>query len=902
MNDLKRANTIVQAARSQSHDLDVDLDVEMDASAAAAETAEAARTDHDTNDAERNDTKEKHNSKRSCVRASSHSHHPHHDHHSDDDDFWFNKFMTEILRKTVLRPHFYLRRQLFLSYGTTALFAVSFFMCIGLLAAILSGQTVIEEARRVQHDLAKQVLGTSARYAAETVTKKIHNFETASDIIRQVTMDRIVGYSSTNPDFLNMTTTDDQVPFVDYDDTSRRIYPLNTPNLWRLDWNTTTNIYSEKDNREHLQGRQPWYGESSQVSTAYGCYFMQGTCDPNATAGTPAYYPECDESNNDITTGGAVAPSPMNQVLVHKSKDLIFLFKALFESHEQLKQLGVYFANGGSGSFMKFPSQTRNGQGTHTSAGCDWMNATLNPLTGNRLFSEEEYVRCRYKPSAPLQSRTDPVTGEPYSSTTFLAREYNPLQRPWCIRQARAKPGTPVATGPYLDSSSTDPLWVMTIGHGIFDRITNEFIGCTLLDVTIDDLRIDFNRLQFGYSSAVALVRWNDEDQEPGMVAACGNCGGFDLTQLEPYHIADLQDDLGVDDDLFRDMLNLVDYNSTWDPAQISSIYAETMYERNDQLVMLHPVPNLPSVYDPAYRPQFMVIVAISTEEVFEDTDIMTDIVQSDIYVVVRNICFIGASSLLFIFLFLTWVSRSLTQPLLWMQETTSRVVSNAGSNDLTAGTGVSGSGTTTGYSCLARHTEVSVLLSEFEMMMDNFSGKGAAEVAESRIVEVRNKFQWREDYQVLYQFDFGNNALRSDDEEESHDRASTIADFASVRTERSLLSGLTQFSIFQSIRRPYDKLTMSLSKSISSIASAGYQAGGKWAQLMLEPNKDEIPDYLISPPKVNMGPNLRAPQSAERDEKGQTKVSSSSRVFWWVSCIIGIITLLTASKFTLTL
>jgi hypothetical protein len=235
------------------------------------------------------------------------------------------------------------------------------------------------------------------------------------------------------------------------------------------------------------------------------------------------------------------------------------------------------------------------------------------------------------------------------------------------------------------------------------------------------------------------------------------------------------------------------------------------------------------------------------------------------------------------------------------MQETTAKVINKAGEGDLAANTR-STVGTSAGLARCSPKTEVTVLLSEFEMMMDGFSGKGAAEVADSTVSEVLNKFQWREAYQTLYPYNFRTG--EADDDADHHGREGTVVDLASVRTEATFLSSLTEYSVVQAITGPYNRLTNSLSESMSNIATASYVAGVEklpgWARsiLLKEDEEDDIPDYVVSPPKVNFGCNARELKS-EDDAKRVVDVSTSSRLFWWVTCVIGVPLLLTASKLT---
>jgi len=504
-----------------------------------------------------------------------------------------------------------------------------------------------------------------------------------------------------------------------------------------LDWNSTTNILpTEADAQLHMQGRLQWYNHPRvQVSTAYAAYFFQGACDPSATNAeeSTGYYPNCTAANNDLMTGGVVAPSPVNYFLATKAQDVVFALKSLYEAHDNIKQLGIYFFNAGAGSYIKFPATNRDAQGgNYTSAGCDWLRSHINPLTREFIATQQELDRCKYRYGSAFGTTQE--TGVP-------VREYNPLERDWFSRQAMAPPGQVVTTGPYRDSSALredqDPLWVLTIGHPIYDRLTKEVIGCTLLDVSVDSLEEILQVFTLGVSSSVALVRWTniaygdaasygDDDDGVGIVLGCVKCS-VDRKRVEPYHITELQEDFGVDEEVFQGMLAMVNYSAPWEPQEVKGIYSQTLFQKNGQLVMIYPI-NLPQQYDPDYRPEFMIVMSISEDEIFGKSDDMDDMIWSDIKLVVRNISLIGVGGLAIILIFLIWIARSLSKPLMWMQATTSQVINNAGQDDLVAGTDAAPGGNKKEggrESRWAPRTEVTVLLSEFEMMMDMFSGKG---------------------------------------------------------------------------------------------------------------------------------------------------------------------------------
>jgi len=104
-----------------------------------------------------------HNNKRdSTSNTQTNQHHHHHGSSSRAmlilDNPW-GKFITRLLRRTVLKPEYYLRRQLFLSFGTTAFVAIAFFVFVGSIGAQMSGSYVMYQAGHVQVRLEREERG-----------------------------------------------------------------------------------------------------------------------------------------------------------------------------------------------------------------------------------------------------------------------------------------------------------------------------------------------------------------------------------------------------------------------------------------------------------------------------------------------------------------------------------------------------------------------------------------------------------------------------------------------------------------------------------------------------------------------------------------------------------------------
>lgn len=152
----------------------------------------------------------------------------------------------------------------------------------------------------------------------------------AGALIGEATRDRFVGYSS-----LEGWKTDDYVPFIDIL-TNLSIYPIDADPM-PLEWNITGNVNADNA-AEHLSNRPFESLHSDTISTAHAAYFMRGMCDPNQKDPQhPTYYPGCTKANNDLITGGVIVPTDTNYYIATKAKDLIWMLKPLYESHEDFK-------------------------------------------------------------------------------------------------------------------------------------------------------------------------------------------------------------------------------------------------------------------------------------------------------------------------------------------------------------------------------------------------------------------------------------------------------------------------------------------------------------------------------------------------------------------------------------
>jgi hypothetical protein len=352
--------------------------------------------------------------------------------------------MGKVLQSTCLKPQYSLRRQLLVTFGSTAFLTIALAVLLATIAAQLAGKIVQEEAR---DSLRKQVIRnirSTSTYVADVIQRRLSNLEGAAALQGEIVRDRIVGY----PD--RGWEDDLHVPFFDML-SQRNVYPIEGNPLPR-DWNVTVGVLNESMAEENLQERSDLikiYGAFG-FSTSTAMYRFQGNCDPDETdPSSVTYYPNCKDANNDVITGGVVRPVETTKYLALKAAEIGILMKPIWESHPEILLMSVGFRNSGAGSDVSFPAFYADGTTQYISQGCEWMRQ-INPLTGKPFGTVVEIARCR--PSGELVNE----------------RDYNPLERQWCADQA-LHPGKVRNFGPFR--SSNDFFWLISLGKAVFDRL-----------------------------------------------------------------------------------------------------------------------------------------------------------------------------------------------------------------------------------------------------------------------------------------------------------------------------------------------------------------------------------------------------------------------------------------------
>jgi hypothetical protein len=346
-----------------------------------------------------------------------------------------------LLKASCLKSSFSLRRQLLLSFGASAIFILSLVVVLASITSHLAGQQVRGQSDDVMRAQVIANLAESSEFVADTITAYLHALEGNVQLMVEATSERIVGYPDEGYE------DDRHVPFNDSVSGSNK-YPLKSPPA-PLDWNINVSV-NLLNAEEHMQERAE-LALILKLSSESASYFIQGACDPSINnSSSPRYYPNCTEANNNMETGGILAPTNTSKWIHEKAADLVVFLKPLYEANPSILLNGVYFHNSGAGATIEYPGYLREGnREPYVSGGCDWMGE-INPHSGQPFATEEEIARCHP------------------AGTLVHQREYNPVERPW-FKEFVLNSGEVRLFGPFSANDYGIP--IVTFGRAIFDRM-----------------------------------------------------------------------------------------------------------------------------------------------------------------------------------------------------------------------------------------------------------------------------------------------------------------------------------------------------------------------------------------------------------------------------------------------
>jgi hypothetical protein len=658
-----------------------------------------------------------------------------------------------------LSPKYKLKTQLMLSFGSVNFATILMVIAVCILVTFLAGESVKEiNSNAFTNQLVPDIQALTVRYLAESLERQVMPFDLI-DIMEEATQDRLQGY----PDSLFANEASQHVPFKDVV-TGLNIYPIVGDPMF-LDWQIPQDV-TDENFQEHVQDSRwhAFYKYQPAVSTTSAVYIFPGICHPNVTDPTSSlYWPNCTMVNNNISTGGVVQPVPSAEPLFRASNDLIPLIKAIFESKEEIRDLGLYFASMGAGASFNFPAFPYRTQSTYISIGCNWMSAPnpINPSLGP-IGTPEEIQRCH--PFGESVSR----------------RVYNPLERPWCRDQAL----NPQKTMLDIAMDTWNPgHWLLFMGRAIYDRETSAFVACTYIDIQLTLVEEKLKESLVTANSALTLIRF---DTVGTVVASTAMETRFGRTDPHIKTIDQLE--VGVSLASYRSLFSLVDYDvgEVWDPKLIRMKYETFSVVDEDFLVSVYPMPRVPDDYDPNYKPEFLVVMSTFKNDVFVGVDVVNELVDHHVR---KQICFAlaaGAIGLFATMMILVSMSNTVTAPLRYINQAADDIVNSFGeskeadvgtSNELFSNndesTAARGSIQVTEQRnssdqqpnsrnnritpksfrtfCCTPKTELTDVLNEFNKMVASFSGGLLAKSEQGTRIEIRNPFALRNEFADLY-------------------------------------------------------------------------------------------------------------------------------------------------------
>jgi HAMP domain-containing protein len=610
-----------------------------------------------------------------------------------DADFW---------RKTCLRPTFTLRTQMMLSFGTINVVTITLVVAICVALSVYAGDNVKTDTEEMVTVLTTTSHRLRSRYLSELLSEQLFLVEPVK-LLYEATRDRFEGYP--NP-------SDDSVPFVDLE-TGRNKYPIVGKPM-PLEWDVNPTITGESLD-EFLANRRKIF-ENRTVDVFNAAFMVQGVCDPKETDPTvPSYWPGCTDANNNITTGGVIAPTSIAESIYRKGSDLVPLMRSIFEGRDEIMDLGLYFANDGAGAYINYPQYGLDIY-SYSSTGCDWLLST-HPYDPTRTIGSQEMIsNCH--PEGELV----PI------------REYNPLERSWCRDQALNPEKVHVhCYENVLDSGN----WIVSVGNAVYDRTTNEFVACTYVGIHMSQVDDILTNTRLSNNTEASLVLWGED--------------GFIVSSSKwSKGVSAYDTGIGLTKDTYDELYNLVDYDSVWDPKEARDAYDRFSSVNKEYCASAHPMPPIPEQYDPLYRPVLFVISSHYSPDLDEAVDDVSENVDARVYNINKFALICGLAGIATATIVIFVMARMLTAPLTQMNKVANEIVNNFGDSNKEAEI-QKFDGAVSTNSWFTPKTELSEVVAEFNKMVAGFSGASEARSEKYKDSDMENHFPARRELWKIY-------------------------------------------------------------------------------------------------------------------------------------------------------
>jgi len=268
------------------------------------------------------------------------------------------------------------------------------------------------------------------------------------------------------------------------------------------------------------------------------------------------------------------------------------------------------------------------------------------------------------------------------------------------------------------------------------------FIGCVGIDVSAHDWSTHMNKTKINEYSELILVNFDD-----GTVISDST-----HSYLSENGTAIYADDLGLlEKETFSRFQNAVNFSGIWDPVEAEKAfeYVFEPYEEDGLMMTAYPIPVIPDVYDPSYKPEFLVLHSISSG-VYGPVNYLYASIKHEtrrLYLLSIGVAVFG----MVLMLSIIWcVARCLTRPLLYMEGIAWRIVNHSDPRSSSVMKMIEEVEEKATVRCTPR-TEINSLVLEFRTMILSFSGGGASKPSQEKYHEIRNSLTWHSDFQQLY-------------------------------------------------------------------------------------------------------------------------------------------------------
>ena len=618
----------------------------------------------------------------------------------------YRNMEDKIARKFCLNPRFTLKTQMMISFGSLNVIII---LLVVIICVVMTQWIGLETNRLVRKNFDETIskaMQLNGKYLADAFNSAFVMNDKV-DLVHDVIQDRFEGYP--NP-------SDDKVPFFDME-TNTNIYPIiGEPMPIRWDVQSNTN----EDNYEEFVDSRWKYFKNISVDTTNAGFSFQGSCDPSETNSSGlSYGPNCTDANNNIQTGGVVAPSEETEMYHRKGSDLVPILRALFETREQVREIHISFLNNGAGATIIYPHYARNHQLDYISEGCEWLLSQNPNKNWTAIGNETMLQNCHKK------------------NETVSNFQYNAMERNWCRKQALSPNLVHIET--VVDTQTNE--YLIQIGKSIYDRRSKEFIACMYIGISLDQIEELLEKAKTREQDVSSLIVYNEE----GNIIASTSNESTTKTKTPIYEAG-----MGLTKATYSKLFNLIDFNSTWDPIDVKKKYENFRNDDSIYSVSIQPIPLIPEDFDESYRPSFFFVGSFNKEESVKRIMNIEDGVESRMLSITRSSTILGAVGIIFAIIIIFVMAYILTSPLTNMNRVAADIADSFG--DLKKEDEIRQTGDVLVIPRCTPKTELTDVVCEFNKMVTTFSGSSEAKTEKHKDDCILNNFPARNDLMKIYE------------------------------------------------------------------------------------------------------------------------------------------------------